>query len=47
LRSILHDRQKMVDTLLQLKKGPSPEEVHASTPVSTGPAARIKRYRNE
>jgi putative transposase len=47
LRSILHDRQKMVDTLLQLKKGPSPEEVHASTPASTRPTARIKRYRNE
>jgi putative transposase len=28
LRSILHNRQKMVDTLLQLKKGPSLEEVH-------------------
>ncbi len=47
LRSILHDRQKMVDTLLQLKKGPSLEEVHASTPVSTRPTTRIKRYRNE
>ena len=32
VRSILHDRQKMVDTLLQLKKGPALEEAHASTP---------------
>ena len=47
LRSILYDRQKMVDTLLQLKKGPSPEEVHASAPASPRPTARIKRYRNE
>lgn len=47
LRSILHDRQKMVDTLLQLKKGPVPEEVHAQTIVPAGPAKHIKRYRNE
>ncbi len=38
LRSILHDRQKMVDTLLQLKKGPAMEEAHANTPVPTKPA---------
>jgi putative transposase len=47
LRSILHDRQKLVDTLLQLKRGPALEEIHASIPVSTRPATRIKRYRNE
>jgi putative transposase len=47
LRSILHDRQKVVDGLLQLKKGPVPEEVHASAPVSTKPTTHIKRYRNE
>ena len=47
LRSILTDRQKMVDTLLQLKKGPVPEEVHAQTVVPAGPAKHIKRYRNE
>jgi putative transposase len=47
LRSILHDRQKMVDKLLQLKQGPVLEEVHASTPVPTKPAVHIKRYRNE
>ena len=47
LRSILHDRQKEVDGLLQLKKGPVPEEVHASAPVSTRPNTHIKRYRNE
>ena len=47
LRSILTDRQKMVDTLLQLKKGLVPEEVHAQTVIPTGPAKHIKRYRNE
>jgi putative transposase len=47
LRLILHDRQKMVDTLLQLKKGPALEESHASTPVPTKPGPHIKRYRNE
>jgi putative transposase len=47
LRSILRDRQKMVDTLLQLKQGPSPEEVRANTLVPPRPATHIKRYRNE
>ncbi len=47
LRSILHVRQKLVDTLLQLKQGPALEEVHASTLVPTRPASHIKRYRNE
>ena len=47
LRSILHDRQKMVDTLLQLKQGPTLDEVHASVPTPAQPAVRIKRYRNE
>ena len=47
LRSILHDRQKMVDTLLQLKKGPAMEEAHANTPAPTRPVPHIKRYRNE
>jgi len=47
LSSILHDRQKMVDSLLQLKKGPAPKEIHANAPVPSVSAARIKRYRNE
>jgi putative transposase len=47
LRSILHDRQKMVDTLLQLKQGPALEKVHANTALPTRPAVHIKRYRNE
>jgi putative transposase len=47
LRSILHDRQKMVDTLLQLKQGPASEESHVPIPVPTSPTVRIKRYRNE
>jgi len=48
LRSILKDRQKMVDTLLELKRGPALEEVHASTIASIQPAVgRLKRYYNE
>ena len=47
LRSILHDRQKMVDTLLQLKKAPALEEIPATTSVSTKRTTHIKRYRNE
>jgi putative transposase len=47
LRSILHDRQKMVDTLLQLKQGPALEENHAPVAIPVVAAVRIKRYRNE
>jgi putative transposase len=47
LRSILYDRQKMVDTLLQLKQGPALEECHALVPVPASPTVRIKRYRNK
>jgi putative transposase len=47
LRSILHDRQKLVDTLLQLKQGPVPEEVYAIAAVEATPTARIKRYRSD
>ena len=47
LRSILHDRQKLVDTLLQLKQGPVPEELHAIAAVAATPTARIKRYRSD
>ena len=47
LRSILHDRQKMVDTLLKLKQGPATEEVHAIPDVRTTPTVRIKRYRSD
>jgi putative transposase len=47
LRSILHDRQKMVDTLLKLKQGAATEEVHAIPDVQTTPTIRIKRYRSD
>src|ERR1700678_1700793 len=47
LRSILHDRRKMVDTLLKLKQGPATEEVHAIPDVRTTPTVRIKRYRSD
>ena len=47
LRSILHDRQKMVNTLLQLKQEPALEEDHEPVAVAAIPAVRIKRHRNE
>jgi hypothetical protein len=47
LRSILLDRQKMVDTLLLLKKGPTTEEPDASTTPPARAEARVKRYCNE
>ena len=47
LRSILHDRQKMVDTLLKLKQGSALEECHTNVSVPAIPTVRIKRYRNE
>jgi putative transposase len=46
LRSILLDRQKMVDTLLLLKKGPTTNEPDASTTPSQS-SSPVKRYRNE
>jgi putative transposase len=47
LRSILHDRQRVVDSLLQLKKGTSSEEIHAKAAAAPPSKVRIKRYRNE
>ena len=47
LRDLLNSRQKTVDVLLQLKKGPRVEEPNASAASSPQPATRIKRYRNE
>ena len=47
LRLMLHDRLKVVDTLLQLKQGPALEEKHAVSAVPATPTVRIKRYRNE
>jgi len=43
LLSILHDRQKLVDTLLQLKQGPAPEEIHA-VPRLNRPANPLLRH---
>ena len=37
----------VVDTLLQLKQGPAPGEVHAIAAVAARPAVRIKRYRSD
>jgi hypothetical protein len=50
LSSILHDRQiptYIVDSLLQLKKGATPKEIHENAATPSVSAARIKRYRNE
>jgi len=48
LRTVLKDRQKMVDTLLEIKRGPALEEVHAPQLMRTEPTApRLKRYFNE
>jgi putative transposase len=47
LSSILHDRQQIVDSLLQLKKGATPKEIHENAATPSVSAARIKRYRNE
>jgi putative transposase len=48
LRTILKNRQKAVDTLISLKRGRTPEEAHASSPVSEKlSTTKLKRYRNE
>lgn len=47
LRRILSSRQKTVDVLLQLKKGPTVDKPSASPAGEVTPATRIKRYRNE
>jgi hypothetical protein len=46
LSSVLQDRQKVVDALLQLKRGAAPKEIHANAAVLPVSGARIKRYRN-
>jgi putative transposase len=47
LSSILHDRQQVVDALLQLKRGTAPKEISAKAAVAPISEVRIKRYRNE
>ena len=47
LSSVLQDRQRVVDSLLQLKRGSDPKEIHAKAAVSPVSGVRIKRYRNE
>jgi putative transposase len=47
LSSNPRDRQQLVDSLLQLKKGASPKEIHANAASPPVSATRIKRYRNE
>jgi len=47
LSSILHDRQRVVDSLLLLKKGTASKEIHAKAAAALVSGVRIKRYRNE
>ena len=48
LRSIVKHRQRTVDTLLELKRDPAREDVHATTAVpNEAPRPRLKRYYNE
>ncbi|MCU1226491.1 MAG: tnp [Edaphobacter sp.] len=47
LSSVLQDRQRVLDSLLQLKRGPAPKEIHAKAAVLPVSGVRIKRYRNE
>jgi putative transposase len=47
LRRILHSRQKTVDALIQLKKGPTVEQTSTRSTSEPKTTIRIKRYRNE
>jgi putative transposase len=47
LSSLFQDRQRVVDSLLQLKRGTAPKEIHAKAAVLPVSGVRIKRYRNE
>jgi putative transposase len=47
LSAFLQDRQKVVDALLQLKRGTAPKEIHANAAALPVSGVRIKRYRNE
>lgn len=43
LSAVLQDRQKVVDALLQLKRGTAPKEIHANTAVLPVSGVRIKK----
>jgi putative transposase len=48
LRTIVKDRLKTVDTLLEFKRGMQREEAHASTFAAVEPRpSKLKRYINE
>ncbi len=47
LRTVLRDRQRAVDTLLDLRRGSPPEEAHAEPAAAAQRPSLIKRYRNE
>lgn len=43
----IQDRQRLVDALLQLKRGTAPKEIQANAAAPPVSGVRIKRYRNE
>lgn len=47
LGSTLQDRQRAVDSLLQLKRGTTPKEIRAKAAALPVSGVHIKRYRNE
>jgi putative transposase len=48
LRTIVKDRPKTVDTLLEFKRGMQREDVHASTVIpAESTRSKLKRYYNE
>ena len=48
LRTIVKDRLKTVDTLLEFERGMQREDTHASTVVPAAPKpSKLKRYYNE
>jgi putative transposase len=47
LRSVVLDRQRAVDTLLEFKRGQILEEPHAKPPAPKPATVPLKRYRNE
>jgi putative transposase len=48
LRTVLRERQQAVDTLLDMRRGLIPEEIHVQQPISAPtPTRSLKRYRTD
>src|SRR5258708_24378155 len=47
LSSILHQRQQLVESLLQVNKGTTPHHNHENAATPSGYATRVPKYRNE